>query len=161
IAAVLALTATGCGGSGTRGQPRSRLEGAVFTVRVSKEAAAASRRKGVDLRELVARSAAKAFSLLPHRGRVDIDVQLDAAQAIPQIGVGGFSDPATGNVSISIDAHPPEGLRKALETWIPASVAHELDHSSRIRTGPGYGVTLAQAMVSEGLADHFAEQAFP
>jgi uncharacterized protein YjaZ len=33
--------------------------------------------------------------------------------------------------------------------------------SSRIRTGPGYGVTLGEALVSEGLSDHFVAQAFP
>ena len=86
---------------------------------------------------------------------------MDAAKTIPQIGVGGFTDPRTGDVSIWIEAKPPGGLRKTLETWIPGSVAHELHHSSRIRTGPGYGNTLAQALVSEGLADHFAEEAFP
>ena len=33
--------------------------------------------------------------------------------------------------------------------------------SSRIRTGPGYGITLGEALVSEGLSDHFVGQAFP
>ena len=159
IVVTLALGAAGC--SDGHSQARRKLEGTAFTVTVSKDAAAAARQKDVDLRGLVARSAERSFSLLPHRGRVRIDVRLDPALAIPQTGVGGFTDPRTGNVSISIDAKPPEGLRKALETWIPGSVAHELDHSSRIRTGPGYGATLAKALVSEGLADHFAEQAFP
>jgi uncharacterized protein YjaZ len=40
-------------------------------------------------------------------------------------------------------------------------VAHELHHTSRIRTGPGYGKTLGEALVTEGLADHFASEAFP
>ena len=30
-----------------------------------------------------------------------------------------------------------------------------------IRTGPGYGITLAEALVTEGLADHFVAEAFP
>jgi uncharacterized protein YjaZ len=34
-------------------------------------------------------------------------------------------------------------------------VAHELHHVKRWR-GPGYGRTLLEAMVSEGLADHFS-----
>lgn len=99
--------------------------------------------------------------MLPHRGRVRIDVSLDASKTIPQIGVGSFTDPRTGNVSIWIARKPPEGLRKALDTWLPGSVAHELDHASRIRTGPGYGHTLGEALVSEGLADHFEYEAFP
>jgi uncharacterized protein YjaZ len=52
-------------------------------------------------------------------------------------------------------------LKKALGTWVPATLAHELHHSSRIRTGPGYGITLAEALVTEGLADHFVAEAFP
>ena len=153
----VALLGGGCGG----GEAQPKLEGTAFTVAVSKTAASAARRNGVDLESLVAGSAEKALTLLPHRGRVRIAVRMDAAKTIPQIGVGGFTDPRTGDVSIWIEAKPPGGLRKTLETWIPGSVAHELHHSSRIRTGPGYGNTLAQALVSEGLADHFAEEAFP
>ncbi len=63
-------------------------------------------------------------------------------------------------MSLWIDDSPPGGLRNALQTWVPATLAHELHHSSRIRTGPGYGRTLGEAMVSEGLADHFANEAF-
>ena len=86
---------------------------------------------------------------------------VDASRAIPEIGVGGFTNPASGDVSIWIDGSPPGGVEAALETWIPALLAHELHHSSRVRTGPGYGSTLAEALVSEGLADHFAAEAFP
>lgn len=157
VAVMLALLGAGC----SRGQGKPPAEGTIFTVVVSKDAASAANQDGVDLEHLVARSAEKVFSLLPHRGRVRIHVGLDATQAIPEIGIGGFTDPRTGDVSLWIDANPPRGLRKALETWMPGSVAHELHHSSRIRTGPGYGVTLAKALVSEGLADHFATEAFP
>ena len=104
-------------------------------------------------------SADKAFTLLPHRGRIRIDVRVDAKQTIPEIGVGSFTD-RNGNVEIAIDVKRGD-LRPTLETWIPASVAHELHHSSRIRTGPGYGVTLGDALVSEGLADHFVFEVFP
>jgi uncharacterized protein YjaZ len=34
-------------------------------------------------------------------------------------------------------------------------VAHEAHHAARWR-GPGYGTTLLEALVTEGLADHFA-----
>jgi hypothetical protein len=156
---VIALVATACGGSNS--QQTSTANGAAFTVAVGKDAASAARQEGVDLKALVARSAEKAFSLLPHRGVVRIDVRLNASKTIRQIGVGGFTDPRSGNVSIWIERRPPGGLRRALETWLPGSVAHELHHSSRIRTGPGYGNTLAEALVSEGLADHFTEEAFP
>lgn len=132
-----------------------------FTVVISDDAASVSREEGVDLERLVAASARTVFELLPHRGRIRIEVAVDASRAIPEIGVGGFTNPSSGDVSIWIDGSPPGGVEATLETWIPALLAHELHHSSRVRTGPGYGTTLAEALVSEGLADHFAAEAFP
>ena len=132
-----------------------------FTVAVSEDAASAARAAGVDLERLAVASARRAFELLPHRGKIRIEIALDAARAIPEIGVGGFTNPATGDVFVSIDGAPPGGLKAALETWVPASLAHELHHSSRIRMGPGYGITLGEALVTEGLADHFVAEAFP
>jgi Predicted Zn-dependent protease (DUF2268) len=132
-----------------------------FTVVVSDDAAAVSREGDVDLEGLVADSARRVFELLPHRGRISIYVALDSSRSIPEIGVGGFTDPSNGTVSIWIDDTPPGGLKAVLETWIPAALAHELHHSSRVRTGPGYGSTLAEALVTEGLADHFVTEAFP
>jgi hypothetical protein len=132
-----------------------------FEVAISEDAANASQAAGVDLEGLSVRSARRSFELHPHRGKIRIEVALDAARAIPGIGVGGFANPATGDVSVWIDEAPPGGLKAALETWVPATVAHELHHRSRIRVGPGYGITLAEALVTEGLADHFAAEAFP
>lgn len=133
----------------------------LFEVAISEDATSASRAAGVDLEGLAVRSARRSFELLPHRGKIRIEVALDAARAIPGIGVGGFANPATGDVSVWIDKAPPGGLKAALETWVPATLAHELHHSSRIRMGPGYWITLAEALVTEGLADHFAAEAFP
>jgi hypothetical protein len=147
VVVIVALAMTGCGSE----RP--------FTVDVEPDAAAAAREAGVDLESLVTRSADEAFERLPHRGVVRIHVTADATEAIPGIGVGGFSG-RDGNPQIAIDVNRG-ALHKALETWIPLTVAHELDHSSRIRTGPGYGKTLGEAIVSEGLADHFAAEVFP
>jgi hypothetical protein len=99
------------------------------------------------------------LALLPHRGRVEITVRVSPERTIPGIGIDGFTGPK-GNVAIAIDPSHTD-LRHTLETWIPATVAHELHHSSRMRVGPGYGVTLGQAIVSEGLADRFAYEVFP
>ena len=132
-----------------------------FTVVVSDDVERVSREGGVALEGLVAESARRVFELLPHRGRISIYVALDASRSIPETGVGGFTDPSTGTVSIWIDDTPPGGLKAALEAWVPATMAHELHHSSRVRTGPGYGSTLAEVLVTEGLADHFVLEAFP
>ena len=80
---------------------------------------------------------------------------------MPEIGVGAIPDPGTGEAYLTIDDHSKIGFRKSLATWLPASLARVLFLSSRIRTGPGYGVTLGEALVSEGLSDHFVAQAFP
>ena len=146
----------GCGGAMSAGEDE-----AAFTVAVGDHAADVSRGAGVDLERLVAETAAAAFTRLPHRGRIRIRVVLDARRAIPEVGVGGSTDPADGDVFLAIDGTPPGGLRHALETWLPQALAHELHHSSRIRRGPGYGETLGEALVSEGLAEHFVDELLP
>jgi hypothetical protein len=155
-----ALTAVGLLAGGSATHPPPNLVDKAFNVNVSADAQSAAGRSGVNLVRLVTASANQALALLPHRGLMVITVSADASQTIPEIGVGGYTDPRSGNVDIWIDPRRAH-LRDALETWIPASVAHELDHSSRIRTGPGYGYTLGEAIVSEGLADRFVYQAFP
>ena len=156
LVAALGLLAGGCGG-GARQQ--SSLEGTAFTVSVAADAQSAARASGVDLRRLVIASADKALALLPHRGRIQITVRVNPDVTIPEIGIGGYTNPR-GNVSLGIDP-THANLRHVLKTWIPSTVSHELHHSSRIRSGPGYGVTLGQAMVSEGLADRFSYEVFP
>ena len=44
---------------------------------------------------------------------------------------------------------------------MPASLARVLFLKSRAQYGPGYGLRLGDALVSEGLSDHFVTQAFP
>jgi uncharacterized protein YjaZ len=51
-------------------------------------------------------------------------------------------------------------VRKALLTWVPLIVAHELHHSSHFRAGAG-GNTLGDVIVSEGMADRFAHEVYP
>jgi hypothetical protein len=155
LVVAVGLFAGGCGGDARH----QTLEGTAFAVSVAADAQSAAGASGVDLRRLVTASANKALALLPHRGRVEITVRVSPERTIPGIGIGGFTGPK-GNVAIAIDPSHTD-LRHTLETWIPATVAHELHHSSRMRVGPGYGVTLGQAIVSEGLADRFAYEVFP
>jgi hypothetical protein len=154
VAAVFLVT--GCGGASTQDEGEQ-----AFAVAVSEDAARISERADVDLPRLITTSATEVFSRLPHSGRIRIELGLDASRAIPEVGVGGVTAPKNGDVFLWIDGTPPGGLRHALETWIPQALAHELHHSTRIRIGPGYGKTLGEALISEGLAEHFIDEVFP
>jgi hypothetical protein len=122
-------------------------------VDVDFQAKRVSSQAGIDLQRLVSDTAATALPRLPHRGQVRIRVRVNPEKVVASGGVGGDVDHVNGNVAVWFDDTPSGGLRTALKIWLPVSLAHELHHSSRIRTGPGYGRTLGEAMVSEGLAE--------
>jgi len=136
-----------------------RFEVAGVNVTILGGAIATADGVDVDLRELVESSiaaVADAIDVPPVR----VIVRVEPSQAIPGIGVGGFADPRTGDVSVALDpAHDP--FDDALRHRIPDVLAHELHHSTRILRGPGYGRSLAEAFVTEGLAQRFVVEAFP
>ena len=72
---------------------------------------------------------------------------------IPGIGVGGFS-PNKEEVLISIDTEF-QYKNSSLRQELAPILAHEVHHTNRRRT-VGYGSTLLEAIISEGLADHFS-----
>ncbi|MBK1688360.1 DUF2268 domain-containing putative Zn-dependent protease [Rubrivivax gelatinosus] len=82
-------------------------------------------------------------------GAVDVVVQHDPRLVIPELGLGGYT-PAADRVFMTLDLGHA-GLRQRLEPVFTALLAHELHHTVRW-AGPGYGRTLAEAAVSEGLA---------
>lgn len=90
-----------------------------------------------------------------------IGIEAGTFYVIPDVGIGGYTDPYTGHVQISMDARSPLGLRALLKTWVPLSLAHELHHAKRILDGPGYGTTVGQTVVTEGEAEAFVYEAFP
>lgn len=65
---------------------------------------------------------------------------------IPQLGIGGYS-PGPNNILVYLDP----GFDRIDEAEILATLLHESHHCIRWR-GPGYGRSLGQAMISEGLA---------
>ncbi len=154
VAAVFVVT-PGCGTADTPSTARP------YELTIEKTAADAAQRAGFDLELLLTRAANRVFELLPHREQIKINVRLDPKNTVPEIGVGSIPDPGTGEVYVTLDERPKIGFRKSLTTWLPASLARVLFLSSRIRTGPGYGITLGEALVSEGLSDHFVAEAFP
>ena len=95
-------------------------------------------------------------SMLMNLPSLDIIVKA-GTQVIPEKGHLGYS-PEPGIVYITVD---PQNLsfcsnhNNSLERML----AHELHHAARW-AGPGYGFTLGEAIVSEGLAGHFTLELF-
>jgi Predicted Zn-dependent protease (DUF2268) len=104
------------------------------------------------IRDLLSSSLTRVTAVLPLTD-VTITVIPDPNRAIGGWGVGGFT-PSGRVVEIYVDPGYP-GLAQVLPARLPPLAAHELHHARRWR-GPGYGRTLLEALVSEGLADHFS-----
>ena len=83
---------------------------------------------------------------------VDVVVSVDPQRAIPQLGVGGHS-PSGNCAFLTIDPDNPK-FTDGFESAFKRLLAHELHHCARW-SGPGYGNTLAEAIISEGLACMF------
>lgn len=86
-------------------------------------------------------------------GLVTFMVTADIARSIPGWGLGGYA-PGPSTVEIVVDPEYP-GLANVLDERLFYIALHEMHHTVRWR-GPGYGSTLHETMISEGLADHFA-----
>lgn len=82
--------------------------------------------------------------------RFDLVIRGQAGGGIPDWGVGGHA-PAPGLIEITLnpDRFDPDLLIRTL--------VHEMHHLIRW-DGPGYGKSLGEALVSEGLAGHFVLQ---
>lgn len=77
--------------------------------------------------------------------------------AILKIGSGGFA-PNSEWIRIAIDPlREEEDVEYIIKNIIPLSVYHEMNHVARWNK-PGYGSTLLEAIISEGLAIVFAEE---
>ena len=86
--------------------------------------------------------------------RVDIVVgYVDPFWTIPAWGIGGFTH-GKGQITIALAPHHPRFGDSERGERLAAILAHELHYIARGR-GPGYGRTLGEALVSEGLAQCF------
>jgi uncharacterized protein YjaZ len=84
--------------------------------------------------------------------KIDIIFVNAPASVIPEIGVGGFS-PGPFNLYVSLNPNYQHFLIEDLVL----TIIHEAHHCMRWR-GPGYGETLGEAIVSEGLASLFEQE---
>jgi GNAT superfamily N-acetyltransferase len=82
-----------------------------------------------------------------------VDVAVYAAPwTLPETGVGGYA-PLGHLVQLTLTPDNPH-FTDCWRREVPATLAHELHHARRWR-GPGYGTTLLEALVSEGLAQQY------
>ena len=86
---------------------------------------------------------------------VTVTVRPDAKDTIAGYGFGGWT-PDGRTVRLFIDPKYPDYAGLLSERLVPL-LAHEMHHARRWR-GPGYGSTLFEALISEGLADRFAAE---
>ncbi len=84
---------------------------------------------------------------------LDILLQPAPGQVIPEIGLLGRAWSAT-LLSISLDPQNPALPVALQDDTLHRQLLHEVHHCLRM-AGPGYGWTLGEALVSEGLAGQF------
>ena len=140
------LVATACDSS----SPTEPTPVAAASTIVFQDAGALSDHQGT-ITTLLEDTLAQARPVL-HVDPVTITVFADASRAIPGWGIGGYT---TSPTTVEIIVDPAySGLAQVLPQRLPHIAAHEFHHAVRGR-GPGYGFTLFENMISEGLADHF------
>lgn len=112
------------------------------------------------LRRIEAAAAAAAERVSRHLplSHVDVVLERNPFATIPHLGIGG-SCPSGHLVHVALDP-THAGFPALLDLHLSRTLAHELHHCARWR-GPGYGRTLGETLVSEGLADHFDLQVHP
>lgn len=86
---------------------------------------------------------------------VDVVIQYLPDETIPELGIGG-SCFRRGLVTINLDPEVPDFEDRLDQGVFGCTLAHELHHAMRWDAG-GYGLSLGEAFVSEGLADVFSE----
>jgi hypothetical protein len=89
---------------------------------------------------------------------LDILVQRLPGAVIPETGTTGQAMRA-GLFSLTIDPDNPNFATALSDGDLRRTVAHEAHHCMRM-AGPGYGWTLGEALVSEGLAGQFVSRLF-
>lgn len=85
---------------------------------------------------------------------IDIVVYDNPRQVVPGFGHGGrTNNPHT--IHVSLDPSFPD-FKHVIKKEIPRTISHELHHAVRWKV-VGYGTTLLERFVSEGLATHFEQ----
>ena len=100
----------------------------------------------------------EAVARLVHTPLLDILVQRLPGAVIPEIGMVGQAY-RKGLFALTLDPDNPHFSASLNEGALRRQVTHEAHHCLRM-AGPGYGRTLGEALVSEGLAGQFTRRLF-
>jgi hypothetical protein len=130
-----------------------------FTVGLDPAVTRSADASGVSLVRDVTMDLTRIAALLSGPSTVIIIEQ--TTNVTPETGELGYTDPTTGQVLIQLDPVSQVSFSETLAVWLPEALAHEIHHSVRTLTGPGFGSTLGAFLVSEGMASAFFHQAFP
>jgi len=105
--------------------------------------------------ELIGEFAAayQSISRLMPPPRLDILIQALPGETIPEMGLVGRAVRST-LFSMTLDPDNPNFLASLRNGTLHRQIIHEVHHCLRM-AGPGYGWTLGEALVSEGLAGQF------
>ena len=88
---------------------------------------------------------------------ITIRIRVSSTNVIPEIGIGGYN-PNPNEIILSIDPNFSD-IEQSLRNELGPTIAHEMHHAKRRRT-VGYGSSLLQAMITEGMADSFSMEVY-
>jgi hypothetical protein len=132
----------------------------VFTVRTEAAVTREAKKVGVDI-DAVLRPVLVQVGAALASPATTITIKVAPKLAIPQVGVNGFANPGNGLVTISLDPNSKIGLATTLRVWLPVLLANAVNKSARVKAGPGFGSTLLEHLVSQGLSDEFGKASNP
>jgi hypothetical protein len=89
---------------------------------------------------------------------LSVELRHAPGRVIPEIGMVGYAYSAT-HFSLSFDPANPRFAPSLGDGTLRRQVAHEVHHCLRY-AGPGYGKSLGEALVSEGLAGQFVNRLY-
>jgi hypothetical protein len=138
-----------------------RLAGNRFTVTLGAQALEKATADGTSLPQVIAHALARINALLAGPPTSITVSYASSSQVIPQTGTDGFTDPETGGITVVFGQTPQSSLSTIMQLWLPRTFSHEIDHSVRILAGPGFGVSLLEGIISEGISSAFDIAAFP
>lgn len=119
----------------------------------------AEARKVIDQIDLVRHLSTGLEVASGHLDYSGVDIVVHNGRAIDEIGgILGYA-PDPHNMYITLDSQHPK-LLESIPIWVPSTVAHEMHHNKRWST-VGYGQTLLEKIVSEGLASYFEHEMNP